>query len=253
MKLSNLQHDFQELIFSRKASADLLDDVYPSHRLEAYVDGYPARIAEALEETYTRLKEVLSDDEWSRLVEEFSAEFRSPSRNLSEASNYFVGFFARHSIATERPILLSLANLERTIMEVFHERSEPGLRVEDLARMFSLDPSQVELRPQPFVRVLEHRAGVFDLWRKCASSNARADENEHLLLYRREWEVMIEPVAPTAAVFLRALKDNPRFENACEKLSEIAGADGSPPPLHEWLHGWTQRSLFISQPNKKET
>lgn len=252
MKLSDLQRDFQELVFARAASAPLLDEVYPSHRLDAYVDGYPARISEALEETYPRLKAAVSDEEWQVLVEEYSAEFRSPSRNLSEASHIFPEFFSRHPPSREHAALLSLSHLERTIMEVFHARSRTALKMEELAQMFAVDPSQVELRLQDHVQVLDLRAGIFDLWRGKRCLAAEAEEIEHILLYRRGWDVMLESVPPAARDFLASLRKDPSFANACGALSEVETSEGSSPPLHEWLHAWTQRGLFNSTSTEGE-
>lgn len=249
MKLGDLQKDFQELIFSRVASSLLLDDVHPAHRLEAYVDGYPARITEALEETFEKFKGAISTTEWEDLVEEYAAEFRSPSKNLSDAAKYFPEFLATHSITTNKPYLHDLALLELSIMASFHARMEPSLAIQDLADFFRSDPASVELNLQEHVRIADMRQGVFDLWKGIPWSRLDSGERETVLVYRRGWEVMLEPASAAACQFLLALREIPSFQGACERMSSSLTEDVSK-YLHEWLYDWVAKGLFKKNKEK---
>lgn len=101
--------------------------------VEVYSAGYPARLFEALGETYETVWKVLGDEDFQALCLAFIKRHPSRSRNLSDYGENFSEFIACHlPQEVSRELLADLARFEWAFKECFHSPYEPSAKIPDL-------------------------------------------------------------------------------------------------------------------------
>lgn len=129
MKLKDLQISFVNAITHKQIADSFAEEVIPGGKLESaksslsvYQNGYPARLSEALGETYEGVWSVLGDHEFITLCQIFSSQFYSRSYNLSDYDERFSIFLEKQErLLEDFPFLPELARFEWAFHEVFHE------------------------------------------------------------------------------------------------------------------------------------
>lgn len=101
--------------------------------VEVYASGYPARLFEALGETYETVWKVLGDEDFQSLCLAYIKKHSSKSRNLSDYGETFSEF-----IKSQLPrevaggLLVDLARFEWVFKDCFHSPYEPSAEIPDL-------------------------------------------------------------------------------------------------------------------------
>lgn len=145
LNLKSLQEKMVEAIIDQKISPCLAELIRPGGQLrgerealEVYQKGYPARLSDALGETYEGVWSVLGDEEFFSLCERFIKENRSESFNLSDYDVRFSSFLERQgSLIEEFPFLPELAFFEWQFHKIFHSPVDETreLSAEELAEV----------------------------------------------------------------------------------------------------------------------
>jgi hypothetical protein len=91
-------------------------------RLRVYTDGYPARIIEALAETFPAIAHILGDATFAALGKRYVAKLRRAPRNLNDVGSALQRFLRKDSLNESLPFLPDLAVLEWAIQRAFHSR-----------------------------------------------------------------------------------------------------------------------------------
>jgi len=101
--------------------------------VEVYSYGYPARLFEALGETFETVWKVLGDEDFQSLCLVYIKKHPSKSRNLSDYGESFSEFIEGHLPQEEaRGLLVDLARFEWAFKECFHSPYEPSADIPDL-------------------------------------------------------------------------------------------------------------------------
>ncbi len=211
--------EFQKL-FSRafKTGTDLNEfdftpagSLQPKEALEVYRQGYPARLFEALGETYETLWKVLGDEDFEALCLDYISLHPSSSPNLTDYGEDFSKYLLQKKEIFEESVLLSdLAHFEWEFKECFHSAFESPL-VELSSAIFS-EPIEninfellISLRAIPLEYPVYRLHGIDgDVQRFLEVRGARSDHP--ISLVRSENGVRTVPITSKLLEFLSILK-----------------------------------------------
>jgi len=209
-------------------------------RLAVYRNGYPARIAESLAETYPAVAHVLGDRAFAALVDRYVAGVPLTSYNLNDAGAELPAFLRDDPCTAALPFLPDLAVLEWRVATAFHAFDPEPL--DPRALSWTLDDwAGAVLEFQPSVSVLTSRWPLLDLWtaREAAAGVcdiAHLERSQHIIVRRHSSTVRCELVSADEANTIRLLLAGRCLADAVESLV-AAGAD--PPNVAEWFSRWT--------------
>lgn len=228
-----------------------LDDVDLARtRLGAYVGGYAARLAEAIEEAYPAIHAIVGSEELRALVGRYRVAAPAGVYSLTDVGMNLPAFLAGDPLSHRLPFLPDLATLEWAVLRAFHsferERFDPasaagwGLEAWERAR----------LRFQPAVAVRCSAWPILDLWNLRETSPERRREidlavegrPQCVLVCRDGLAVSCELVSPTKARVLGALLAGQRLGQALESLTESIDESID---VGTWFAEWTARGIVV--------
>jgi hypothetical protein len=161
--------------------------------VDVYRGGYPARLTEALGETFEACWRVLGDEDFFKVVRAFIAISPSTTHNLSDYGASFPDFvegqaFKSLNLSSDAPFLGDLARYEWEFKNIFHEKPHAGLDARVLAA--KARPESV-LRFGSAVRLLSLKHRVYAIWKRDrADDTPLRDEDwtgaERLVLYKQQ-------------------------------------------------------------------
>jgi hypothetical protein len=196
----------------------------PEGAVAVYRRAYPARMTEALGETYRRCWRVLGDDDFFAACAAFIPAERSASANLSDYGRSFPEFLESWEGARHAPFLADLARLEWTFKGLFHAPAHAGLSPEELAA--SAKPDSVFLfGAASALLALGHR--VHAMWTRELEDETPLDPEswrgrEELFLYKKDGRVYSRVLTPPETAALIALRGGRPLERA---LAAAPGLD----------------------------
>ncbi|MBI4370927.1 MAG: putative DNA-binding domain-containing protein [Elusimicrobia bacterium] len=149
----------------------------PAEAVAVYVRGYPARLTEALGETFQVCWRVLGDENFFAACRDYIAGHPSRSHNLSDYGSDFPACLGARPDSVQAPFLEDLARFEWAFKELFHKAPHDGLAAARLAAAAG-PASRLRLGSASVLLALNHR--VYGIWRR-----DRADDTP---LRPRDWE-----------------------------------------------------------------
>ncbi|MBX3023892.1 putative DNA-binding domain-containing protein [bacterium] len=210
--------------------------VAPRERVAVYVDGYPARLQDALREQFPAIARLIGPARFHALVHRYLGAARLPSYNLNDAGAELSAMLRDDRLAAELPFLPDLAALEWAVARAFHAPEEPPLTPSALA---ALTPEAVlggRIRFQPSVAVRASRWPIRALWeaRDAAPGGIDVDltVGERVLVHRVGFGVACAPIDAGRAAALQALLAGETLVVAAERTDDPAAVIAG---LGEWL------------------
>ncbi len=190
--LERLQRRFVRSV-TFAADADLIAAVTGGGRLSAaeaigvYRDAYPARLTEALGETYEACWRVMGDEEFFAAARDFIARAPSRSYNLSDYGESFPEFLEARPQAQGAPFLGDLARLEWAFLRLFHARAQEGLEPAALAA--AAGPQSI-LRLGAACVLLSFKHSIYGIWKRDRADDTPLESGDwegaqRLVLYKR--------------------------------------------------------------------
>src|SRR3984893_12694581 len=96
------------------------DRLSAAERLEIYANAYFYRILDCLKEDFPATLAVLGADNFHNLVTGYLIEYPPTEPSISNAGRHLHEFLRHHPMRDRWPFIADLAQLERTLIEVFH-------------------------------------------------------------------------------------------------------------------------------------
>jgi hypothetical protein len=182
--------------------------------VEVYRRAYPARMSEALGETYEACWRALGDEDFLAACAEYARRSPSRSHDLGDYGRTFPSFLSRR-FGEIAPWIADLGRLCWEFARLFHEKTQRGLSAAELAA--SIRPSS-RLRLVASRRRLSLRHSVHGIWSRdrCDDTPIRREEwagPQRLLLYKPGGD----------DIYVRVLT---RAEDACLSALEAGAALG---------------------------
>jgi hypothetical protein len=150
-----------------------------------YRSGYPARLSEALGETFEACWRVLGDADFLAACAEFARKVPSTSHNLSDYGAKFPAFLLG-KFKGEAPYIGELGRLEWEYKELFHKAPHQSLRADLLAKQAKPD-SVLNIGTATALLTLKY--SVLNIWKRDRTDERRIDPAEwntkqHVILFK---------------------------------------------------------------------
>ena len=211
--------------------------------VEVYRGGYPARLTDALGETYETCWRVLGDEAFFAAARAYISRFPSRTHNLSDYGAEFPEFLESLPVAEDAPYLGDLARYAWTFKELFHEKPHGGLEPAVLAAKGH--PNAV-LHFGSAVRLLSLRHSVYGIFRRDNDDETPIEESswkgaERLILYKKEGNpIYVRELTPPEHSALSALGSGRPLADA------LAGAEGLDALAAQELFGFISVSGIVT-------
>ena len=216
-------------------------------RLAVYVDGYPARLLEALDEAYPALHHAIGDGAFHALVHRYATCVPAGIYSLTDTGSELPAFLRGDALSAKLPILPDLALLEWRVLRAFHAEQRAPLDPALLSGWQLEDWEGARMVFQPAVSIVRSAWPVYDLWQHRETPISEidldvTDRPQNVLVHRSEWSVECELVDDARALVLEALLDGETLGIAIERLTD---AHDDVADVSEWFASWTARGLLV--------
>lgn len=141
-----------------------------------YRNAYPARMSEALGETFEACWRVLGDEDFLEACRVYARSVPSKTHNLSDYGSSFPDFLLKR-FKKSAPFIRDLANLEWSFKELFHAAPHAGLTPANLSVAVKNDSVLIF---GSAVNLLSFTHKVHGLWKR--------DRSDATPLNRSDWE-----------------------------------------------------------------
>lgn len=195
-------------------------------RVDVYANMYFFRLRDVLAEDFPRTLAVLGEDLFHNLVTGFLLAHPPSKPSLRWLGQPLPGYLETSSFIEEFPFLADLARLEWACLDAFQSEDAPLLDPSSLSSLRPEDWPAVRFAFAPSVQVVTLRYDVESLFETSPDAGSPPVRLHSLLVYRDDEEdaVWFE-LDSVAEAFFASLLTGKTFGEACEALSERAGAE----------------------------
>jgi hypothetical protein len=218
-------------------------------RLGVYSGGYPARIGDALAESFAAVAHVVGRERFRQLTRQYLPHVPDGIYNLSDVGAEFPAFLALHDeVSVTLPFLHDLARLEWAVQRAFHARENTPFDPAPLSS-WGLDAwERAVLELQPSVAVVRSAWPIREIWESRTRpvdeiDIAIEDRPQCVLVHRVGFKVACEAVDEAQAVALEALTAGRTLGETAELLAD-AGHDAE--RVGAWFSEWNRRGLVVA-------
>jgi hypothetical protein len=210
-------------------------------RLSIYSSMYFARILEALQQDFPKVREVLGDEQFEDLCRRYLRKHPSRHPSLRHVGDRFAAFLARAAEGRRVPWLVELARLERALVDAFDAPDATPIDAAALTAVPAERWGDLRFELHPSLRSLRTRFAVDRLWAQLdAKQQAQPPDRgtERLRVWRREFTVYRARMEAVEEGALRRLGAGADFAQTCEAYGEATAAARA-------LATWLEEGLIV--------
>jgi hypothetical protein len=210
-------------------------------RLTIYSSMYFARILEALQQDFPKLREVLGDEELEALCQRYLRKHPSRHPSLRHVGDRFAAFLATTPAGRRAPWLVELARLERALVDAFDAPDVPPIAAAVLKAVPADRWGDLRFDLHPSLRRLRLAWSVYGVWERLnAGQEPERPERRagRVRVWRRELTVLHSKSDPVEDQALRKLADGGCFAETCELY-------GAAPTAARALATWLAEGLIV--------
>ena len=190
------------LVSPKKGDLDL--------RVGAYVNGYPARIREALSESFPAIEHIAGHSEFTDLARRYLPACPTGTYSLGDVGVNLAAFLASDPLTVSVPFLPDLARLEWCIAQAFHARLLPSFDPASLSGLSEDELAKGRLKFQSGVSLVRSMWPLDDLRRAPDTPREELDIDlndrpQNVVVYRRAYRVPVETLGDDEAALLEIL------------------------------------------------
>jgi hypothetical protein len=201
--------------------------------LSVHAGGYPARIHDALLESFPAVAHFVGEAEFVRLASRFVSVSPPTGYNLNDAGAGFAAFLEADSASCRLDFLPDLARLEWRIVVAFHAPRLPAAdpsRLADLARTGEEDCAGGAIALQPGTGLVRSKWPILSLWQlretpRSEMSLAVEGRPERVLVWREGETVKLDLVDDDEASVIAGLLEETTFGELLDQLSASGLSD----------------------------
>ena len=217
-------------------------------RVAVYTDGYPARLIEALRETFPAFANILGDGSLESLCDRYRQALRDTPVNLNDVGADLPQFLQTDRLREQLAFLPDLAELEWRVTRAFHARLVAAFDPSACADWDLAAWQRARIVFQPGVALLR---SSWPLRALHATRHQDRDDidvdleqgGECVLVFRRGFEVVVEAVDPLEAEAIDAFGSGATLDEVSERLAREGAAEDAVVGL---FRGWVSKALIAS-------
>jgi hypothetical protein len=216
-------------------------------RLAVYVNGFPARIREAIAESFPAVEHVVGESSFTQLTHRYIAREPFSSYSLNDAGAALTSFLGDDELTLRFPFLPDLAGLEWEIALAFHAREEEAVNPAELVDWSPDDWEKAVFRFQPSVGVLRSDWPVRDIWERRDTPLDQIDVDvtnrpQNVLVTRNGLQIQCTLLSTEEALAVEALLQGQRLGRVIEQIAEAGLASDD---VFDWFSGWMRGGLLV--------
>lgn len=217
-----------------------------AERLAVYVNGYPARLQEALAEQFPAIAHVVGAGAFGELVHRYLEAVPLRSYNLNDAGAALPQFLSDDGLTKRLPFLTDLAQLEWAVARAFHAWDEPLFDPTSVAHWTPEQWEHAVLRFQPWVAVVTSNWPIREIW-ECRDTPLEeiaidlCNRPDRVRVRRLGLAIMCESLDEPEAIALGALLAGRTLGAA---LTAINGDD--PETVAAWFARWAAAGMITA-------
>jgi len=217
-----------------------------AERLDVYVAGFPARVQDALEESYPAVAHLIGHSEFHKLVRRYIGSLSQFPSNLNDIGAFLPAFLAFDRANDSFPFLHDLARMEWALVCAFHAPAPSPFDTSHLAAVSEGQWTDAILEFQPAVAVLRSNWPIHTLWaaRELPREEldiAVQDQGECVLIRRAGSELHCDKVDANEAVVMEALIAGTPLGRLGELLDRPEARSDE---VTRWFARWIQQGLI---------
>ncbi len=217
-------------------------------RLAIYRDGYPARVLEALEESYPAVANILGDGSFANLTRRYLATISLASCDLNNAGQRLPSYLAHDSLSENLAFLADLARLEWAVRCAFHAHDTQPISATAFAAWNMNDWERAVFSFQPSAAVVSSPWPIYTLWQsrdddRTAIDIDLRDRPQAVLVYRRGYDVDCKMIA---AAQRRAFEILQAGTTLAEASAALAEAEHAATDITQIFGDWMRMGLIAS-------
>ncbi len=267
MKLADFQALFQRRILAGPGEEDgpLLDELRESQRgatradlFHVYQWGYHARLESFFYEDHPGLRALLGDEAFETLIGEYVAANPPQCRNARWYTTGLPDYMRDHAPWRDDARALSMALLERAMVDAFDAPDAEPLALEALAGFAPEDSPRLVFAFHPSLFLLELPAGVLahyqasaeeeddaQEWEAVDDEGAVSEATEAVAVWRCKEETSYRELEPAEYVALCEAKAGRAFGEICQMAAFQQSGEIEPERLAQFLASWFQDGMVI--------
>jgi len=220
----------------------------PAARLAVYVRGYPARIREALRETFPAVAHILGDGSFAALADRYARAVPADLRNLNLVGAALPAHLESDPASDELPFLPALAELEWAVDRCFHSDLLVAFEPSACSGWSLDDWGRAKIGFQPGLALVCAPWPLRELRETCQHERSEIDldldgRHDRVLIYRRGFEVVVESIGADEAKAIDLLQNLELLGEATVKLAESGAEPGS---VVGFFGRWVSLGLVVS-------
>jgi hypothetical protein len=252
--LADLQRALAERILDREGAVDLESSVCVppnadlSARVAVYAQGYPARIREALRETFPAIANILGDGSFASLSDRYAAGVPAELRNLNHVGAGLPAFLESDHASDELAFLPALAELEWAVDRCFHAEWLPACDL-SVCGEWSLEAwACAKIGFQPGLALISAPWPLRELRETAACERSEIDvdlidRDDRVLVYRRGFEVVVESIDSVEANAIVGLRRGEPLGGVTARLADAGECSDS---VVGYFGRWASMGLVTS-------
>jgi hypothetical protein len=250
--LAELQHDLQQHVLNGDAAiAAALNGtaaVPVSTRLAVYANAYRSRLAEALSDNMSHLRDVLGEEEFDTVANRYIDTYPSQVPSIRWFGHRLAEQLA--SSHRDRPWIAELARWEWALAASFDAQDATAAGIESLAAVDPGEWGELRLEFHPSVQQLELKTNAPALFKalseeRPAPEPALLDHPQSWLLWRQDLKTQYRSLEPAESAALVVVRKGGTFGEMCEALCEWHEADDVPLTAAGMLKRWIVEELIV--------
>jgi hypothetical protein len=220
----------------------------PAARLAVYVRGYPARIREALRETFPAVAHILGDGSFAALADRYARVVPADLRNLNLVGAALPTHLESDRASDDLPFLPALAELEWAVDRCFHADLLTAFEPSACSGWSLDDWARAKVGFQPGLALVCAPWPLRELRETCRHERSEVDldldgRHDRVLIYRRGFEVAVESIGADEAEAIDLLQNLEMLGEATAKLAESGAEPGS---VVGFFGRWVSLGLVVS-------
>jgi hypothetical protein len=209
-------------------------------RLGVYAGGYPARVQEALAESFPAVAHVVGEGAFADLVHRYVEARPLRSYNLNDAGADLSGFLRADPLSARLPFLPDLARLEWHVARAFHAHEQVTFDPTAVTSWSMDDWEGAQLRFQPWVALVTSEWPIREIWesRETPIEEIDIDLNhrpDRVLVRRSGYSALCESLDDAEAELLGALLEGHTLGSA---VATLTARGGDPASVSAWFARW---------------
>jgi hypothetical protein len=248
MDLASLQRAFQQHVLNgddaiaqRVASSAA---VPASQRLKVYEDAYRLRLVDALAHNYPRLRELLGDEQFNELAQEYLQAHPSSNPSVRWLGDRLPDFLRERETT---PVLSDLARWEWVIAAAFDAPDAAPVDANELAGVAADAWPALKFEFHPSMQLLEMHSNAAAIFKALTETEAvpepQAQETQTWLIWRQEFTPRYRSLQSDEATALTTAKNHGSFEDICTSLAASHDEDQVPLRAITLLKTWLGEQL----------